>query len=61
MEELCEDCTKCETKDQTGLLSAAENGHHKCVDVFIQSGADVNKRDTRDNTALMLAGGEWPC
>ena len=42
MEGLCEDCTKCETRDQTGLISAAQIGHQKCLEMLIQSGADVN-------------------
>ena len=55
MDELCEDCTACETKDQTGLLSAALHGHQKCVEVWIASGADVNKHDEYDDTAMKLA------
>ena len=43
MEGLCEDCTKCETRDQTGLYPAAYHGHDKCVEILITGGADVNK------------------
>ena len=64
MEGLCEDCTKCETRDQTGLYSAAYHGHDKCAEVLITGGADVNKRCDwnfnhytryRSSTPLMVA------
>ena len=55
MEGLCEDCTTSETKDQTGLLLAAQLGHEKCVEVLIRSGADVNSRDGSSNTPIINA------
>ena len=47
-------CTSCETRNQTGLVVAAQLGHYKCVNVFIQAGADVNIYQ-RSYSALIFA------
>ena len=41
------------TRDQRGLISAAQRGHKKFVEVLIKTGADVNKLDKFGYTALM--------
>ena len=47
------------------LSFAAEKGHDKCLEHFIQAGADVNKIDntTTEGTPLIRAaqGGHWKC
>ena len=47
------------------LSFAAEKGHDKCLEHFIQAGADVNKFDntTTECTPLIRAaqGGHWKC
>ena len=55
MEGLCKDCANCETDDETGLISAAQSGHDKCVDILIKAEADVNGQNETGNTALVLA------
>ena len=46
----------------TALMWAAVAGRVEIVGVLLQEGADVNVRDSDDQTALMLAveGREWP-
>ena len=55
MEGLCEDCTRFETKVQTGLVAAAKYGQQKCVEVLTQAGADENKENDDCQTALIMA------
>ena len=40
--ELC-DCTKCATRYERGLLSAAEHGDHKHVEILMETESFVNK------------------
>ena len=39
----------------TRLIYANINGHHKCVELLMKAGADVNIPDTKGLTALMHA------
>ena len=39
---LFEDCKCWERRHEAGLLAAAQLGHHKCLQILIQVGADVN-------------------
>ena len=43
---------------KTALMHAVENGHHQCVEVLLQAGANVNIVDSNNETALLLAVGE---
>ena len=40
---------------KTALIHAAENGNDKCVELLINSGADLDERDTSARTPLMAA------
>ena len=40
----------------TPLMAAVADDQFKCVKLLIQAGADVNKRDNEDDTALSIAG-----
>ena len=48
---------------KTALLWAAQKGRDECVNVLIESGADVNVRDLTGMTALQAAraGGHDDC
>ena len=59
-------CTECVPRDFTmpkqqpqitknTLVSAAANGHDKCVEALIQLGASVNRLDSKRNSPLMAA------
>jgi ankyrin repeat protein len=39
----------------TALMLAADNGHDKCVQLLIDSGADVNIQSNVGSTALQMA------
>ena len=43
--------------DWTPLMEAAKEGYHKCVELLIQAGADVNYQDEIRRTALIEAAG----
>ena len=47
--ELCFDCAG------HSLIYSAGKGHHKCVRVLIEGGADVNHQDRNNRTALLSA------
>ena len=55
MEGLCEGCANRETTDQPVLLTAAELGHHKCIEALLSLGTDVNLQNQTGYTPLMWA------
>ena len=51
----CPELTFQEPENYVPLIIAAKNGNHKCVDLLIKAGADVNKQDSEKFTALTHA------
>ena len=52
--DLCGNCAATEDKDKS-LLHAAEAGHVSCVQVLLETGADVNTKGYNGETALILS------
>ena len=44
-----------EASGRTALMCASYEGHHECVDRFLQVGADKDAQDKKGRTALMSA------
>ena len=61
---VCDNCADVYWKDEESMLmKAVQNGHDKCVEAVIRSGADVNMKHIHGWTALMSAAfrGEMKC